>query len=79
MRGTGGRRVVVGGGRDIVVIDEIRITRFTFDASLDRYPIWSPDGRTVVFDSDRGKGRHLVRAEESEEALAGRRRFARRG
>ncbi len=28
-------------------------TRFTFDPSIDRWPIWSPDGATIVFASQR--------------------------
>jgi Tol biopolymer transport system component len=32
-------------------------TRFTFDAtSHDRWPVWSPDGNTVVFASNRSRG-----------------------
>jgi len=29
------------------------LSRFTFDPSFDAYPLWSGDGRRVVFDSDR--------------------------
>ena len=32
-------------------------TRLTFEPSADEYPVWSPDGRRIVFHSDRG-GRH---------------------
>jgi len=28
-------------------------TRFTFDASLDSYPVWSPDGSRIIFGSSR--------------------------
>jgi serine/threonine protein kinase/Tol biopolymer transport system component len=55
-----GRRAAVSrmvqGNVDIWLLDATRTTRFTFDASLDRYPIWSPDGSQIVFDSTR-KGR----------------------
>ncbi len=54
-----GKRVAMFSAGNILLIDEARVTRFTFDAGTDRYPIWSPDGRSVVFDSDRQKGRHL--------------------
>ena len=30
-------------------------TRFTFDPATERWPIWSPDGSTIVFASDRNK------------------------
>jgi serine/threonine protein kinase/Tol biopolymer transport system component len=51
------RRVAVHrtlqGNADIWLMDGTRETRFTFDASLDRFPIWSHDGRRIVFDSSR--------------------------
>ena len=29
------------------------LTRLTFDSGIDRYPMWMPDGRRVVFSSQR--------------------------
>jgi Tol biopolymer transport system component len=29
------------------------LSRFTFDPGVERFPIWSPDGSRIVFDSDR--------------------------
>jgi Tol biopolymer transport system component len=58
-----GRREVVGrvvqGNGDVWIIDESRMTRFTFDPALDRYPIWSADGHRIVFDSSRTGQRDL--------------------
>ena len=58
-----GRRVAVArtvqGNTDIWLLDATRSTRFTFDPSLDRFPIWSPDGSRVVFDSNRKGHRDL--------------------
>ncbi len=34
--------------------DGYMITRLTQDEHVDRYPSWSPDGREIVFSSDRG-------------------------
>lgn len=34
-------------------------TRFTFAASWDDSPVWSPDGQRLIFDSDRAGGTHL--------------------
>ena len=31
------------------------LTQLTFDSSEDRAPVWTPDGRRIVFASDRGK------------------------
>ena len=54
-----GRRVLVGrlldAQTDVWMIDVLRgsQTRLTFDPSADSSPIWSVDGRTMVFESDR--------------------------
>jgi dipeptidyl aminopeptidase/acylaminoacyl peptidase len=43
-------------GTDVYLIDEKRpgdAGRFTFDPAVDMGPIWSPDGRTVAFSSNR--------------------------
>ncbi len=52
-----GRRVAVQrtvqGNTDLWLLDGARTSRLTFDAGADRFPIWSPDGRRLVFDSDR--------------------------
>ena len=41
--------------RDIWLFDPARgrKTRFTFDPSVDEVPIWSPDGKRILFHSDR--------------------------
>ena len=44
---------------DVWLLDATRTTRFTFDASLDRFPVWSPDGNRIVFDSNRKGHRDL--------------------
>jgi eukaryotic-like serine/threonine-protein kinase len=58
-----GRRAAVfrtvQGNADIWLMDATRTTRFTFDASLDRWPLWSPDGSRIVFDSNRKGHRDL--------------------
>jgi Tol biopolymer transport system component/tRNA A-37 threonylcarbamoyl transferase component Bud32 len=40
---------------DIWLIESERgvLRRFTFDASVDQIPVWSPDGRRIVFSSNR--------------------------
>ena len=66
-----GRRVAVSrtvqGNQDIWLIDGTRTSRFTFDAALDRFPIWSPDGSQIVFDSDRKGQRDIYQKASSGE------------
>jgi serine/threonine-protein kinase len=40
---------------DIWILDAARttLTRFTFDPTLDRFPVWAPNGRRLLFSSDR--------------------------
>ena len=47
-----------GSPQDLWIYDAARglPTRFTFDPAVDREPVWSPDGKTVYFSSNRGKG-----------------------
>ena len=44
------------GNRDIWLIELSRgnPSRFTFDPSIDAFPVWSPDGSSIVFVSNRG-------------------------
>jgi serine/threonine-protein kinase len=46
---------------DIWVWDlgRMTFTRVTFDPSLDAYPVWTPDGRRLIFSSDRTGARNL--------------------
>ena len=66
-----GRRVAVSrtvqGNQDIWLMDGTRTSRFTFDAALDRFPIWSPDGSQIVFDSDRKGQRDIYQKASSGE------------
>jgi eukaryotic-like serine/threonine-protein kinase len=58
-----GRRVAVyrteQGNADIWVLDGTHTDRLTFGGSLNRYPLWSPDGSRIVFDSNRKGHRDL--------------------
>jgi serine/threonine protein kinase len=40
---------------DVWLYDVVRSvkTRFTFDGNVDAYPIWSPDGKKIIFSSNR--------------------------
>ncbi|MSO45444.1 MAG: hypothetical protein EXQ59_01570 [Acidobacteria bacterium] len=64
-----GRRAVVGrtvqGNLDLWLLDGTRTSRFTFDAAADRFPIWSPDGSRIVFDSPRKGPRDLYQGSAS--------------
>ncbi len=55
-------KIAVGHDGDIWVIDRGRAnsaTRLTFDPSNDVSPVWSPDGRQIVFASSRSGSAHL--------------------
>jgi serine/threonine protein kinase len=45
----------IAGNRDVWVIDLVRggTTRFTTNAAIDGFPVWSPDGSRLVFHSQR--------------------------
>jgi Tol biopolymer transport system component len=51
------RRVAVNrtvqGNIDVFLMDSIRPNRLTFDAAIDGYPVWSPDGDRVAFRTNR--------------------------
>jgi eukaryotic-like serine/threonine-protein kinase len=69
-----GRRVAVNrtvqNNIDIWLIDEAaRMTRFTFDANPDVFPVWSPDGSQIAFSSSR-KGLNGLYAKLSSSANA---------
>ncbi len=52
-----------GSKPDIWLYDVLRGigTRFTFDPARDQSPVWSPDGRTIIFRSDRNSIGNLYR------------------
>lgn len=43
----------VQNNRDIWVLDATRASRLTFDEGQDQFPVWSPDGRRLIFRSNR--------------------------
>ncbi len=50
------------GGSDVWIYDlerEIQ-TRLTFDPAEDHYPVWTPDGQRIVFDSGRAGANHKL-------------------
>ena len=49
----------VQGNVDIWILDAARATRLTFDPSVERVPVWSPDGSRIVFSSNRKGHRDL--------------------
>jgi Tol biopolymer transport system component len=49
----------VQGNADIWLLDGTRTSRFTSDAARDRFPVWSPDGSRIAFDSNRRGPRDL--------------------
>jgi Tol biopolymer transport system component len=44
---------LVQGNLDLWLLDDARASRFTFDAAFDGFPVWSPDGTRIVFQSRR--------------------------
>jgi Tol biopolymer transport system component len=53
-----GRRIALsiqeGGRRDLALLEDGALTRITDDDALDLAPAWTPDGRYLLFASDRG-------------------------
>ena len=47
--------VVVGGNADIYIWDDVieNMTRLTFDKATENSPLWTPDGKRIVFASNR--------------------------
>ncbi|MBZ5659728.1 MAG: serine/threonine-protein kinase [Acidobacteriia bacterium] len=50
-----GRRVAVDVDQQIWIYDLVRdsLTRLTFESSLNRNPVWTPDGKRIVFQSNK--------------------------
>ncbi len=65
---------VVNGNTDVWILDGSHKERLTTDPALDRFAIWSPDSRAVIFDSNRSGIRRLymtsVGTKEEHELLA---------
>ena len=57
----------VGGNRDVWYVETSRgvATRLTTHAANDWWPVWSPDGRSILFASDREGGSLLTAYEKS--------------
>jgi Tol biopolymer transport system component len=49
----------VNANADVWVLDGSHKTRITTDPLMDRFPIWSPDGRSLIFESNRSNLRQL--------------------
>src|SRR5205823_6201663 len=49
----------VQGNTDLWLLDGDRASRFTFDSGIDRFPVWSPKGDRLLFDSNRKGPRNL--------------------
>jgi serine/threonine-protein kinase len=51
-------RETTGGNLWIYDLKDETLTRLTFDPGLDHWPLWTPDGQRVVFDSTRNGANH---------------------
>ena len=58
-------RRVVDNNADIWLLNEARGVRFTFDAAIDQYPVWSPDGNWIAYNSLRKGPADLYRKRAS--------------